>query len=178
MLTNWIKIFPMGYLRRYKFFSVRGLFATLMALCLVLIVSSPAYAIDDYVKRFLKVTEPVALDLDGQGQTKVFTPEELAQGKELFKTNCINCHVGGTTLQDPRVSLGLETLAGATPPRDNVNGIISFLREPMTYDGSAPSVWCRQVPDTWMPREQIEKLAAFVLRAAQKAPGWGGKASS
>jgi len=178
MLTNWIKIFRLSHSYRYNFFSVRGIFATLMAISIVFLASSPAYAIDDYVKRFLKVTEPIALDLDGQGQTKAFTPDDLAEGKELFKTHCINCHVGGTTLQDPRVSLGLETLAGATPPRDNVDGIISFLREPMTYDGSAPSFWCRQVPDTWMPREQIEKLAAFVLRAAQKAPGWGGKASS
>ncbi|MEQ9550464.1 MAG: photosystem II cytochrome PsbV2 [Coleofasciculus sp. G3-WIS-01] len=178
MLNNRIKSFHFSHSFRYKFFSVRSLFAMLMALCVVFMVSSPAYAIDDYVKRFLKVTEPIALDVNEQGQTKEFTPDDLAEGKELFKAHCINCHVGGTTLQDPRVSLGLETLAGATPPRDNVDGIISFLREPMTYDGSDPSFWCRQVPDTWMPQEQIEKLAAFVLRAAQKAPGWGEKASS
>ena len=178
MLNNRIKSFHFSHSFRYKFFSVRRLFATLMALCVVFMVSSPAYAIDDYVRRYLKVTEPIALDLNGQGQTKSFTPDDMAEGKELFKAHCINCHVGGTTLQDPRVSLGLETLAGANPPRNNIDGIISFLREPMTYDGSAPSFWCRQVPDTWMPREQIEKLAAFVLRAAQKAPGWGGKASS
>jgi len=43
----------------------------------------------------------------------------------------------------------------------------------MTYDGSEETFWCRQVPESWMSQEQVEKLAAFVLRAAQKAPGWG-----
>src|SRR5919199_1026357 len=71
------------------------------------------------------------------------------------------------------ISLALDTLAGATPPRNNINGLVDFLREPMTYDGSEPTFWCRQVSETWMPQQQIEKLAAFVLRAAQKAPGWG-----
>lgn len=172
-----MRIFGFGHLFRYSFFSARGFLATLIAFLIVFRVSAPAYAIDDYVRRFLKVTEPIALELDGQGRTQEFTPEDLAEGKELFKAHCINCHVGGTTLQDPRVSLSLETLAGATPPRDTVDGIVSFLREPLTYDGSTPSFWCRQVSETWMPREEIEKLAAFVLRAAQKAPGWGGEAS-
>lgn len=43
----------------------------------------------------------------------------------------------------------------------------------MTYDGSQESFWCREVPESWMPQEQVENLAAFVLTAAQKAPGWG-----
>lgn len=137
-------------------------------------VSSPALAArDNYVRQYLKVTEPISLNLDGQGDTAQFSPEDLSAGKELFEANCLNCHVGGATLPDPTVSLSLDTLAGATPPRDNINGLVAFLRQPMTYDGSDPSFWCREVPESWMPQEQIEKLAAFVLRAAQKAPGWG-----
>lgn len=107
------------------------------------------------------------------GVLMISSPAMAAVGKELFEAHCLNCHVGGATLPDPTISLSLKTLAGATPPRDNINGIVNFLREPMTYDGSDVTFWCRQVPDTWMPKEQIEKLAAFVLRAAQKAPGWG-----
>jgi photosystem II cytochrome c550 len=42
----------------------------------------------------------------------------------------------------------------------------------MTYDGSEENLLCRQVSETWMPQQQVEKLAAFVLRAAEKAPGW------
>ena len=138
-----------------------------------MVSSSALAAVDNYVRRYLDATEPVALAVDEAGQTKQFSGEDLSVGKELFETNCINCHVGGATLPDPTVSLGLKTLAGATPSRDNINGIVDFLREPMTYDGSDLTFWCRQVPESWMPQEQIEKLAAFVLRAAQKAPGWG-----
>ena len=161
-------------MRNRLFFSIRSLLAVLVICLGVLMVSSSALAaVDNYVRRYLDATEPVALALDEAGQTKQFSGEDLSVGKELFETNCINCHVGGATLPDPTVSLGLKTLAGATPSRDNINGIVDFLREPMTYDGSDLTFWCRQVPESWMPQEQIEKLAAFVLRAAQKAPGWG-----
>ena len=158
------------------FFLIRCLLAVLAVYLGVLMVSSPAHAArDNYVRQYLKVTEPISLNLDGQGDTAQFSPEDLSAGKELFEANCLNCHVGGATLPDPTVSLSLDTLAGATPPRDNINGLVAFLRQPMTYDGSDLTFWCREVPETWMPQEQIEKLAAFVLRAAQKAPGWGTK---
>lgn len=151
----------------------RRLVVVLVALS-VLLVSFPAHAaVDTYVRRYLQATEPVSLDFDGQGQMAQFSGEDLSAGKELFETHCLNCHVGGATLPDPTVSLSLKTLAGATPPRDNINGLVAFLREPMTYDGSEASFWCREVPESWMPKAEIEKLAAFVLRAAQKAPGWG-----
>jgi photosystem II cytochrome c550 len=133
----------------------------------------PALAIDAYVARYLQAREPINLAMDPQGTVKEFSPGALGEGKKLFEQHCLNCHVGGATLPDPRVSLSLKTLQGATPPRDTINSLVAFLREPMTYDGTEPSYWCRQVPETWMSQPEIEGLAAFVLRAAQKAPGWG-----
>ncbi|HBB33697.1 MAG TPA: photosystem II cytochrome PsbV2 [Cyanobacteria bacterium UBA8803] len=164
----------------FKLFELAGYFCraalvVVLVVCLgVLTIASPAQAaVDNYVRRYLKVTEPIALDLDGQGQTKQFSAEDLSKGKELFEAHCLNCHVGGATLPNPTESLALTTLAGATPPRNTINGLVEFLRQPMTYDGTEESFWCRQVPESWMPQAQIENLAAFVLRAAQKAPGWG-----
>jgi photosystem II cytochrome c550 len=174
MLTRAIKITQFLHSLRRQLFSVHVFLAALIAVLGVFTVSLPAHAaVDNYVRRYLQASEPVSVDLDGKGQTKQFSSEDLSEGKELFEAHCLNCHVGGATLPDPTVSLALNTLAGATPPRDTINGIVNFLREPMTYDGSEPSFWCREVPETWMPQEQVEKLAAFVLRAAQKAPGWG-----
>jgi photosystem II cytochrome c550 len=174
MLTRSIKITQVLHSLRRQLFSAYFLLAALIAVLGVFIVSSPAQAaVDSYVRRYLDVKEPIALDVDGKGQTKPFSGEDLSVGKELFEAHCLNCHVGGATLPDPAVSLALDTLAGATPPRDNINGIVNFLREPMTYDGSDLTFWCRQVSESWIPQEQIEDLAAFVLRAAQKAPGWG-----
>lgn len=159
---------------RQLFRSTRCLLLVLFIYLSLFTVSSPAQAaIDKYVRQYLRVIEPISMDLDGKGQTKEFSPEDLSAGKELFQNHCLNCHVGGATLPNPTESLGLAKLAGATPPRDNINGLVAFMREPMTYDGTMESFFCRRVPETWMPQEQIEKLAAFVLRAAQKAPGWG-----
>jgi photosystem II cytochrome c550 len=142
---------------------------------LVAMLQSPALAatIDPYLTRYLHVTEPIALQLNEQGETRSFLPEDLSRGKQLFTSSCMNCHVGGATLPNPQVSLSLVKLKGATPPRDNVNTLVTYLRQPMTYDGSEETYWCRQVPESWMSQEQVESLAAFVLTAAQKAPGWG-----
>ncbi len=151
----------------------RRLFVMLAIVWVVLLPSYPAEAaIDPFVARILHVTEPIALDFDGKGD-RSFLPAELSQGKKLFQDSCIGCHVGGSTLPDPLVSLSLDKLKGANPPRDNISSLVAFLRQPMTYDGSEESYNCRQVPESWMQREELEKLAAFILTAAQKAPGWG-----
>ncbi|HEY9894628.1 MAG TPA: photosystem II cytochrome PsbV2 [Candidatus Sericytochromatia bacterium] len=135
----------------------------------------PAYAAGDaYVTRYLRVTEPIPLALDEQGNTRFFAAEELSAGKQLFERNCLNCHVGGATLPDPTVSLSLTTLQGATPRRDNVSSLVAYFRQPMTYDGTEEAFLCRQVPESWLSQAQVESLAGFVLRAAQTAPGWGG----
>ncbi len=147
-----------------------------IAVILISIVQTyPASAanIDRYLVRFLHVTEPVDLALNDKGETRSYAPEALTRGKELFANSCLNCHVGGATLPDPQVSLSLAKLKGATPPRDNINSLVTYLRQPMVYDGSSETYWCRQVPESWMSQEQVESLAAFVLTAAQKAPGWG-----
>ena len=150
------------------------LLGMLIVLPLLLLAPQPVLAAgDSYVTRYLKVSEPVPLELDAQGHTRLFSAEDFSAGKQLFQQNCLNCHVGGATLPDPTISLSLTALEGATPKRSNINALVSYLREPMTYDGSEETFWCRQVPESWMQQAEIENLAAFVIRAAQKAPGWG-----
>ncbi len=159
-------------LRRGVFVSF--LLGILIILPLVLLAPQPVLAAaDSYVTRYLKVSEPVALDLDGEGHTRLFSAEDFSVGKRLFEQNCLNCHVGGATLPDPTISLSLSALKGATPPRDNIKSLVAYLREPMTYDGSEETFWCRQVPESWMGQGEIENLAAFAIRAAKIAPGWG-----
>lgn len=173
MLTGFAKIKPIFPSLQRQLFAVSCLLAAFLVVSNILMVSPANAAVDTYVRRYLQATEPVSLDVDGKGKTAQFSADDLSSGKQLFEAHCLNCHVGGATLPDPTVSLSLKTLAGATPPRDTINGIVEFLREPMTYDGSDASFWCRQVPESWMPQAEVEQLAAFVLRAAQKAPGWG-----
>lgn len=156
--------------------AVRLLLTALFLVLGLMLVSAPAQAatVDPYIARYLKVTEPIALDLDGQGQTRLFSPADLSQGKQLFKQHCMNCHVGGATLPNPPVSLSLAALKGAHPPRNNITDLVAYMRHPMNYDGSAEIYECREVPESWIPQAQVENLAAFILKAAQTAPGWGG----
>lgn len=132
-----------------------------------------ADSLEAYVLRYLDVKEPVPLAIDAQGEIRLFSAADLSAGKRLFEDSCKNCHVGGATLPDPLVSLSLEALRGATPPRDNINSLVAYLRQPLSYDGTEESYGCRQVSEKWMDETEIENLSAFVLRAAQKAPGWG-----
>jgi photosystem II cytochrome c550 len=132
-----------------------------------------AEPLDAYVLRYLDAKQPVEIPVDETGATRSFSAAQLSEGKRLFGESCTNCHVGGATLPDPATPLSLAALQGARPPRDTINSLVAFLRQPMTYDGSEETFWCRQIPESWMPQEQVEALSAFILRAAQKAPGWG-----
>ena len=156
-----------------RLFYIRRFLIMLAIVWVVLLPSSPAIAaVDPYVARFLRVSEPISLDFD-RSETRSFSPAQLSQGKQLFQSSCIGCHVGGSTLPDPLVSLSLEKLKGANPPRDNISSLVAYLRHPMTYDGSEETYNCREVSESWMSRQEVENLAAFILTAAQKAPGWG-----
>jgi photosystem II cytochrome c550 len=148
-----------------------------MVLLLFSILSTPqivqAAEVDPYVLRYLKASEPISLPLNSQGESRFFTADKLSAGKRLFEENCKNCHVGGATLPNPLVSLSLEDLKGATPPRDTITALVAFQRDPLTYDGQDFGFGCRAVSERWLTNEVLENLAAFVLRAAQVAPGWG-----
>jgi photosystem II cytochrome c550 len=147
--------------------------ALVTGLILWIPAAEAADSVEPYVLRYLEVKEPVALAIDDQGNSRPFSAVELSIGKRLFEESCKNCHVGGATLPDPTVSLSLEALQGATPSRDNISSLVAYLRQPMSYDGTEESYGCRQVSEKWMDQTTIENLSAFVLRAAQKAPGWG-----
>lgn len=151
------------------------LLACLFSLCLPLVtISLPAYAaVDPYITRFLKVTEPIPLKADATGSTRLFSAEDLSVGKALFEQSCLNCHVGGNTLPDPTVPLSLTALQGATPQRDNIDALVTYLRQPMTYNGTEETLVCRQVSESWLLTPMVENIAGFILRAADNAPGWG-----
>ncbi|MGK7927223.1 MAG: photosystem II cytochrome c-550 [Spirulina sp.] len=73
--------------------------------------------------------------LNERGETVVLTLKEMKKGKQLFINSCSECHQGGMTKTNPNVGLGLETLALATPPRNNIEGLVDYLKNPTTYDG-------------------------------------------
>ncbi len=150
----------------------------LLLLCLLtlqwLLWTLPAHAaIDAYISRYLKVTDTVDLTQDAEGHQQTFSATDLSTGKQVFEANCLSCHVGGITLLEPNVSLSLADLRAATPRRDSIVGLVRFFRQPRTYDGRDSAISCREIPASWLPDPEVEKLAAFVLRSAEIAPGWG-----
>lgn len=148
------------------------LLGLLLILQMVIVPPALAARVDEYVYRFL-AKEPVAIPINSAGETQLFSPEQLTVGKQLFDQNCKNCHVGGATLPNPAESLALADLRAAHPPRDNVAALVAYQRSPMLQDGSELSYLCRRVSQDWLTTDQLQDLAAFLLRAAEKSPGWG-----
>jgi photosystem II cytochrome c550 len=130
---------------------------------------------DPYITQFMKVfpSQPATMTLDAAGTSKIFSYADMVEGKELFAQNCLSCHVGGTTLSSPDVSLSLKDLQSAMPPRDTVNALMAYMRHPLAHDGSDENYACREISADWIADAQTEKMAAFVLRAAETAKGWG-----
>jgi photosystem II cytochrome c550 len=73
--------------------------------------------------------------LDGNGKTIVLTPEQVKRGKRLFNATCSTCHTGGITKTNPNIGLDIEALSNATPARDNIAGLIDYMKNPTSYDG-------------------------------------------
>ena len=73
--------------------------------------------------------------LNAQGDTLILSLKQVTQGKKLFNSTCGTCHAGGVTKTNYSVGLGTDMLAGALPPRDSVEGIVGFIKNPTTYDG-------------------------------------------
>ena len=73
--------------------------------------------------------------LNGQGDTTILSLKQVQEGKRLFNYACAQCHAGGVTKTNQNVGLDPEALALATPPRNNIEGLVDYLHNPTTYDG-------------------------------------------
>ncbi len=80
-----------------------------------------------------KATRTVPLNTSGEQIT--LTTKQLAIGQRKFNGSCAQCHLEGGTKTNPSVDLSSETLALATPSRNNLASIVDYLEEPTTYDG-------------------------------------------
>lgn len=80
-----------------------------------------------------EATRTVALDSSNNGV--ILTPEQVKRGKRLFNASCGSCHTGGITKTNPNVGLDTEALTLATPVRNNIAGLVDYMKNPTTYDG-------------------------------------------
>ncbi|MBW4667225.1 MAG: cytochrome c-550 [Cyanomargarita calcarea GSE-NOS-MK-12-04C] len=76
-----------------------------------------------------------SVQLNEKGDKVVLSLKEVKEGKRLFQYACAQCHAGGVTKTNQNVGLDPESLALATPPRNNIDGLVDYMKNPTTYDG-------------------------------------------
>jgi photosystem II cytochrome c550 len=160
--------------------AIRALVRTLLALPLALLLFSglagPAMAAQ-------WTPEQLTVPADPDGNLVTFNEQEIRSGRKLFNNSCGECHAGGITKTNQNVGLDPETLALATPARDNVASLVDYMKDPTSYDGEYsisdvhPSlrssdifVKMRDLDD-----EDLRDMAGYIL-VAPKVQGvqWGG----
>ena len=99
---------------------------TILLTLQVLVGSATAVELD-------KATRTVPLN--AQGDTVILSLKQVKEGKRLFNFACAQCHAGGVTKTNQNVGLEPEALAGALPNRNNIEGLVDYLKNPTTYDG-------------------------------------------
>ena len=107
----------------------RLLFAAVAALFLAMqlnIGSVNAVELDESIR---------TVPLNDNGDTTTLSLKQVKQGQKIFVDSCTYCHKSGATKTNPNVNLGLTALANAYPARDNIEGIVDYLKHPTTYDG-------------------------------------------
>jgi photosystem II cytochrome c550 len=127
--------------------------------------------------------EQLTVPANADGTAVTFSEQEVKAGRKVFNSSCGECHAGGITKTNQNVGLDPETLSLATPPRDNVEALVDYMKDPTSYDGEYsiadlhPSmrssdvfVKMRDLTD-----EDLRLMAGFIL-VAPKVQGqqWGG----
>nr|YP_009773961.1 cytochrome c550 [Caulacanthus okamurae]QIZ74578.1 cytochrome c550 [Caulacanthus okamurae] len=123
------------------------------------------------------------VQLEESGKTIILTPEQVKRGKRLFNNSCAQCHNGGITKTNPNIGLELESLSLATPPRDNINSLIEYMKEPTSYDGVTsiselhPSIQSAEIFPKMrnLTDEDLFAIAGHILvQPKVAAEKWGG----
>jgi photosystem II cytochrome c550 len=113
----------------------------------------------------------------------ILSNKDLATGKKLFQNACATCHVGGATFTNPNVGLDPESLALATPPRDNIEALVAFMKNPTTFDGvdeiyeTHPSMRSTDLFPTMrgLTDKDLKLIAGHILYQPKvRGIGWGG----
>lgn len=75
------------------------------------------------------------VDLNASGEQITLDLEQLSTGQRMFNSSCVQCHLDGGSKTNPDVDLSTDTLASATPARNNLDSLVDYLHHPTTYDG-------------------------------------------
>ena len=147
-----------------------------LPLALLLGLASPAQAAQ-------WTTDQLSAPANPDGATVTFTEQEIKTGRKIFNSSCGECHAGGITKTNHNVGLDPETLALATPARDNVEALVDYMKDPTSYDGEYsiadvhPSIRSSDVFVKMrdLNDEDLRLMAGFILTAPNvQGASWGG----
>lgn len=100
--------------------------ATILLTFQLVVGSATALELDEAIR---------TVPLNAQGDQVVLSLKQVKEGKRLFQYACAQCHAGGVTKTNQNVGLEPEALALATPNRNNIVGLVDYMKNPTTYDG-------------------------------------------
>lgn len=130
----------------------------------------------------LSLSEKVrTIPLNEAGDTVTLSNAEALKGSRLFVSNCAQCHIQGKTKTNPNVSLSKQALANALPARDNLEGLMDYIKHPTSYDGEEDLTLLHintERPDLWpeirnYTEDDIKAVAGHILIQAFSDPKWG-----
>ncbi|MGK7941907.1 MAG: photosystem II cytochrome c-550 [Crocosphaera sp.] len=131
----------------------------------------------------LELTEETrTIPLNEVGETVTLSDQQIANGQRFFIQQCTKCHLQGKTKTNNNVSLGLEDLAGAEPPRDNLLAIVDYLKYPTSYDGEDDYTELHvnvTRPDLFpelknFTEDDVYDVSGYILVAPKLDSYWGG----
>lgn len=152
-----------------------GIFAATILLTFQFVVGSASAVQLDEAKRTVPLNE--------SGETTVVSLKQLKEGKRLFNNTCSQCHPGGITKTNQNIGLEPETLALATPNRNNIEGLVDYLKNPTTFDGEEeiselhPSTKSADIFTEMrnLTDKDLEAIAGYILVQPKIDPiRWGG----
>jgi len=108
-------------------YNLKFLSVSVCSILSIFTLFSPCYAIE-----LDEATRTVPLN---SKENVTLTLEQVKRGKRLFINTCATCHVGGITKTNPNVGLDVEALSLATPPRNTVESLVDYIKNPTTFDG-------------------------------------------
>ena len=120
---------------------------------------------------------------DASGTQVTFSEQDVKTGRKLFNNSCGECHAGGITKTNQNVGLDPETLALASPARNNVAALVDYLKDPTSYDGEYsiadlhPSLRSSDVFVKMrdLNEDDLRLMAAYILVAPNvQGVQWGG----
>jgi photosystem II cytochrome c550 len=153
---------------------IKPRFALSILLCLLPALPSVAIELDEATR---------TVRSDAKGTQITLTPEQVKRGKRLFNASCSQCHVGGLTKTNPNVGLDIESLSLASPPRDNVEALVNYMKNPTTYDGLEsiaeihPSIKSADIFPRMrsLSEDDLETIAGHILiQPKVSSEKWGG----